>query len=206
MRRSNRIGALACGILLAGFLLSSCAPMPELHVLYRLPAKSNELGGRAVFLKVEDARPSRIVLGQGARKEFTLFPGNVIYSVARHGQTGFRLGPYDVMGMVKDAFQRRLENSGLTLLPAEEGENIQLVIALQKFTLDYHDRQWVGKIQYEASLMKGSQVLATQSISAMRERYKIIGTKGADELMGGLFTDAVNRLNIGKLFEQGHLL
>jgi hypothetical protein len=61
-------------------------------------------------------------------------------------------------------------------------------------------------MRYEARLIKDGRVLATQDISGETEQYKIVGTKGADQAIGGLLTDAVNRLDVAKLLEQARLL
>ena len=59
MRRKNQMiirGLL--GVLLTVFVVS-CASMPELKVLYKLPAPSNDLKGKKVFLAVEDAQEDK---------------------------------------------------------------------------------------------------------------------------------------------------
>jgi len=199
------IGVLAGVFLMASFLVS-CASIANLKVLYQLPQRSNQFTGRDIFFSVEDARGSRDILDSGAKIELKHFPGNIIYSVAKYKQAGFRLGLYQLMDMVKDSFKRRLENMGFKVLPVPETGKPQLVIVLQEFTLDYLNRKWVGKMRYEARLMENGKLLATQSISAETERYKVFGKKGADEAVGELFTDAVNRLDVRRLYEQARLL
>ncbi|MBU4457002.1 MAG: hypothetical protein KKA65_05885, partial [Nanoarchaeota archaeon] len=59
MRQKNQMvikGLLS--VLLTVFVVS-CASMPELKVLYKLPAPSNDLKGKKVFLAVEDVRETK---------------------------------------------------------------------------------------------------------------------------------------------------
>ncbi|MFZ0450147.1 MAG: hypothetical protein WAL98_12990 [Desulfatiglandaceae bacterium] len=206
MKSRNRVFGFLVGISMLAFLMVSCATVPELKALYRLPPSSNQLGGHEVFFSLDDARGSKDILKEGARNEFKHFPGNIIYSIARYKEAGFRLGPYELTDMIKDAFNRRFENMGLKVLHTAETGKPELKIVLQKFTLGFAKRDWVAKMRYEARLIKDGRVLATQDISGETEQYKIVGTKGADQAIGGLLTDAVNRLDVAKLLEQARLL
>ena len=204
-RKDRRFWALAGAFLMAS-LLVSCASIDNLKVIYQLPQSSTRFSGNEVYFTLQDARSSRSVLGMGARKELKNFPGNVIYSIAKYRQPGFRLGPYDVTGMARDGFKRRLENMGFRVLPFSESGKPQLTVVLQEFSLDYVGDKWVARMKYEARLLEDGKLLATQSISAEAERYKVVTKKGADKAVGEVFTDAVNRLNVRRLFEQGRIL
>jgi hypothetical protein len=203
----NRIQVLGflVGFSILALLTVSCATVPELKVLYRLPASSNQLEGHQVFFSLEDARESKSVLKEGARNEFKHFPGNIIYSIAKYEEAGFRLGPYELTDMIKDGFRRRFKNMGLQVLHGAETGAPELKIVLQEFSLDFAQRDWIAKMRYEARVMKDGRVLANQSISAQIDQYKIVGTSGADKAMGEVFTDAVNRLDVAKLFDEARL-
>jgi hypothetical protein len=206
MKGRNRvIGGLA-GVCLLAAALVSCASITNLKVLYQLPQNSSRFIGRAVSLALEDVRPSRSILGEGARAELKNFPGNIIYSIAKYKQSGFRLGPYQLSAMVRDAFKRRLQNMGFRVVPAGETSAPQITIVLEKFSLDFLGREWIAKMSYEAKLLENGKLLATQSLSAQAQRYKVVTKKGADEAVGEVFTDAVNSLNVARLFEQGGIL
>ncbi len=205
MKNRIQVLGLLAGISILAFLAVSCATVPELKTLYRLPASSNQLAGHEVFFSLDDARESKGILKEGARNEFKHFPGNIIYSIAKYKEAGFRLGPYELTDMIKDGFSRRFKNMGLKVLHGAETGAPELKIVLQEFSLDFAKRDWIGKMRYEARLIKEGSILATQGISAQTEQYKIVGTKGADKALGELFTDAVNRLDVEKLFEQARL-
>jgi len=206
MREKNRMIGVLVGTFLLTVLLVSCASVDNVKLLYQLPQNSSQFSGREVYLTLQDARPSRTILEMGARRELTSFPGNVIYSIAKYNQAGFRLGPYQVMDMVKDGFKRRLENMGFRVLPLSDSSKPTLTIVLQGFSLDFVSRKWIASMRYEARLLENGKLLATQSISAQTERYKVIGKKGADEALGEVFSDALNRLNVERLFEQARML
>ena len=55
---------------------------------------------------------------------------------------------------------------------------------------------------YEARLLKEDRLLAEQTISGDAERIKAFGIGDAEKVLGDIFSDSVNRLNVRKLFEQ----
>ena len=198
------IRGLLC-ILLAVFVVS-CASIPELKVLYKLPAPSNDLKGKKVFLTVEDARKTKELFDEGAKQEFGNYIGNISLSVARYNEKGFKIGPFQLPAMVKEGFKKSLENAGLEVLPGRSHGELQLLIVINRFILDLVDRTWVAKMSYEAKLIKEGSILAAQIIEGEAERVKVIGRKEADTVTGEIFTDMVNRLDLLRLFRQAKLL
>ena len=77
-----------------------------------------------------------------------------------------------------------------------------LVIVLKEFSLDLMGREWVAKMSYEAKLTGEKGGVATQFVNGKAERYKVMGRDSADTVMGEIFTDMVNSLNVHRLFEQ----
>jgi len=78
-------------------------------------------------------------------------------------------------------------------------------IDLKKFFLDLVDRKWVAEISYEARLIKNNKLLATETISGNAERFKMFPQSDAEKVLGEIFTDVVNKLDFGKLFQQAEL-
>ena len=60
-------------------------------------------------------------------------------------------------------------------------------------------------MEYEANLTKDSQIIARETVRGSAERVKIIGSREAEKVVGDLFSDILNRLDIEKLFEQAML-
>ena len=192
--------------LLISVVLISCASIPELQVLYQLPSPSTQLEGRSVTLVIDDTRPTKSILGKGAEAEFKGFSGNISLSIADHNDKGFRVGIFRVPNLMREAFKRKLENSGVKVLSEKTAGAPLLVIVLKEFSLNLVGREWLAKMSYEARLTTGKKgAVATQFINGQAERYKLIGRDSADTLMGEIFTDMVNSLNLARLFEQAGL-
>jgi hypothetical protein len=195
-----------CLLFLIPAILMSCAAIPELSVKYQLPPASERLDGTPVFLSVEDARTTKTVLGPGARGEFIGFGGNLTLSVARPNESAFMIGLFEPAALIKQGFERRLSHMGMNVNPRSRSSEPELLIILKDFSLDLLDRKWVAQMGYEARLLKDGEVVSSQMISGKSERLRIIKRSGADEAVGEIFTDIVNRLNVVRLFEQGQLV
>jgi hypothetical protein len=196
----NRI--LLTLVLIACF---ACSPLPYLEVNYRLPLRSESLKGQRVSLNLEDARPAKDMIGKGAREDFEGFSGNISLAVARGAESGVRMGVYEPPSLFKEAFQKRLENAGAQVLPITEKGIPELTVIIQKFLLDRADRQWTVQMAYEARLSKDGKVLARQIVSGEGERMKVLGREQADTVLGEVFTDLVNRVDLDKLFREAGL-
>ena len=205
MRRKNQMVIRGLLVVLLTVFVVSCASIPELKVLYKLPAPSKDLKGKKVFLAVEDVRKTKELFGEGAKQQFRNYIGNISLSVARYNETGFKIGPFPLPAMVKEGFKKRLENAGIEVLSERSHGEPQLLIVINRFILDLVDRTWIAKMSYEAKLMKEGTILAAQIIEGEAERVKVIGRKEADTVTGEMFTDMVNRLDLLRLFRQAKL-
>jgi len=188
--------------LLVSLLMVSCASIPELQVLYKLPPPSKQLKGRLVVLTVDDERASKTVLGKGAKEEFKGFSGNISLSVADYNDKELKVGIFNAPDLMREAFKRKLENLGVGVLPEKTLGKLELVIVLKEFSLDVVGREWVAKMSYEARLTTPKGAVATQFVNGQAERYKLFGRDSADTLMGEIFTDMVNALDLARLFKQ----
>jgi hypothetical protein len=63
----------------------------------------------------------------------------------------------------------------------------------------------MADISYEASLTQDTQLVAREVVTGSAERLKMIGSGGAEKVIGEIFTDMINRLNIERLFQQAKL-
>ena len=183
----------------------SCATVPELRLNYRLPLESDTLSGKKMSLMFEDNRAEEHILGERAKWEFENFSGNISFSISRGSEPGFKIGVYDLPSLFMEAFKRRMENSGVQVVSGRKRGEIQLVIELKEFLLDLINRKWIVKIGYEAKLARDGEVLASQMISGQAERLKLVGRGQAHTVLGEIFTDLVNKVDLSKLFRQAGL-
>src|SRR4030042_524072 len=102
----------------------------------------------------------------------------------------------------KEVFRLRIENEGFEIVPEKKASQVELVFVLQEFSLDLVDRTWKVRLGYEARLVKNGAVLSKQFANGEAERQKIMGTEQADAVVGDLFVDVMNRLNVEKLFRE----
>jgi hypothetical protein len=192
-------------MLVLGVFITSCGTIPHLNIDYRLPEKTHSLEGSRVFLSFVDQRPVRDIIGEGAREDFRNFAGNITLSLARANEQGFRMGVYEVPSLFEAVFKKRLEALGIEVLKQKQGTEAELSIVLNAFLLDLTDGKWTATMDYEARLNNPDGNIAKQMVSGKAERQKLVGRKQADKMMGGFFTDMINRLDVPRLFKQAGL-
>ena len=204
-RKVNRERMGMLGLLGMLFLTQACSSIAYVQLNDRLPAKADALEGKKVFLTVEDERKTKDFAARGVKREFDNFSESLAYSVSKGAGPGRKMGLYDVPSLVKEAFRLRVENEGAEIVVDKKAAHAELVLALQDFSLDLVERNWKVKLGYEARLIKEGSLLAKQSATGEAERLKIMGTDQADVVVGDLFTDVMNRLNVAKLFREAGL-
>jgi hypothetical protein len=183
-------------------LVLSCASSPHLKVHYQIPLASKSLEGRQVNLIMEDARADKAVLGEGAKEALTDFSGEFLLSVGQDKSQGSTVGQFNAVTLTREGMKRRLENMGLKIQPGQSGADRQMVIRINRFSLDLVDRNWIAKMNYEARLIKDGRFLSSQTINGQAERYKGAGKGKSERVMGELFTDILNKLDAVELFRR----
>ncbi len=200
MQRTIQLMLLLGSIWVIVAVVGACAPKSYIDVNYRLPVASDDLKGKRVFLECRDVRSDKTIFGQNAQTEFKHFAGLFSLSVDQ-GKKPFVAGAFDLPSLFKEAFKRKLENSGLDVITQKETTIPVLEIVIKEFRLDLVDRKWVAAIRYDALLLKGDLLLVTKTISGDAERVKVIGQGDAEKVLGEIFTEIVNQLNLGKLLD-----
>jgi hypothetical protein len=185
--------------------MQACSSIAYVQLNDRVPAKASALAGKKAFLSVEDERKTKEFAGPGVKREFDQFSETLAYSVQKGTEPALKLGLYDVPSLVKEAFRVRVESEGVEILTERKAGQIELILALQDFSLDLVSRSWKVKFGYEVRLIKNGAVLAKQFANGEAERLKLIGTEQADAVVGDLFADVMNRLNVAKLFRDAGL-
>lgn len=67
--------------------------------------------------------------------------------------------------------------------------------------MDLVDHNWVAAPNYDARLLKDNKLLLTETFSGDAERVKVIGRGDAEKVLGEIFTDIVNQLDIRNLLD-----
>jgi hypothetical protein len=188
-------------LLLIGWLMTACASTSYINVAYQLPAASVKLTNKAVFLDVKDMRTDKTFLSDTAQKEFKHFTG--IFSLTLVG--GLKdnmLGSFDVDTLFKEAFKRRLSAMEIQTAASQTANQPLMEIVLKEFFLDFKGRKWNARISFETRLVKDKGHVATQTVSAAAERLKTVGRGDAEKVLGEIFTDALNKVDISDLFQK----
>jgi hypothetical protein len=183
----------------------SCTALPYLRVVYRLPAKTDAWASRPVSFTVLDERPDKTILGAGAQNELGGSSSVLSLAVARGEGREVEIGIFDLSPFFREAFKKRLEYAGIQLSTDGKTGQLELRVAIQEFNLDLVDRKWLFRMGYEARLGKDGNVLSMQKFRGNAERLKIFGRDQAEQLVGEVFTDMLNQMDVSRLFQQAGL-
>ncbi|MBW1866607.1 MAG: hypothetical protein JRE58_03285 [Deltaproteobacteria bacterium] len=187
-------------VLFAVLFISACATTSYIDINYRLPSQSTILAGRNIYLEVNDSRIGQPLFGPAAQKTFKYFTGKFALTMARENSKGFLIGAFDLLPLFQETVSRYLQNMGAQVLAKREKDKPYLKIDITSFHLDLIGRKWISDITYDALLIRDNQILAKQSVRGQAERAKITGSAQGQTVIGEIFTDVINRLDMNDLF------
>jgi hypothetical protein len=191
-------------VALIGLWAVACSKPSYIDIAYRLPPESLNLSGKAIGLRLEDLRADKEIFAGKAKKEYEFFTGLFSLSL-QEGDMNHIVGTYDLPALFREAFKRRIQQTGVEILDTADPDRPVITVYLKKFLLEGSGGKWLADISYEARLTRGEKTLATQSVSGKAERVKLIGLSGAEKVLGEIFTDSLNKFDIGKLFREAKL-
>jgi len=184
---------------IALIFFTACATIPKLEVAYNTMPKSNILEGKEIYFRFIDKRANKDIIGNGAKRIYKNFSGNINYILSKGEKERFLVGIYNIETLFKKTFTLYLENMGLQLLPERKEGIPELAIKLYDFTLDLPGRRWIAKIDYEAEFTQQGNVL-TRRFKGQAEKFRISGIKQAHQVMSEIFNDMVHKLDVKRLF------
>jgi hypothetical protein len=187
------------GLFVFLLLLCSCSTIPNLNVNYHLPSVTGDSKPKEVTLLFKDERGTKYILSESAENEFRSFSGKMSLSVTKPTGGSVPVGLYDPGTLFTEAFRRRFEANGIKVATIQKEGRTTITIVLKRFELDYSNRKWIVRIDYEAVVKKDNGPVYRHNINGEGERLKILGTEQADALMGEIFTDVINRLDLEKI-------
>ena len=180
-------------------LFVACATLPSMNVTYKTMPKSNILEGREIYFRFIDKRSDKDIIGQGAKKIYKHFSGNINFIVSKGKKDQSLVGVYEAESLFKNALAIYLENMGLRLLPEPKPGIPELAIKLHDFVLDLSGRRWVARIVYEAEFIQDGTVLISK-FRGEGEKYRVSRLTQADQVMSETFTDIINQLDVKRMF------
>lgn len=183
----------------------ACAQKPYIGVDYRLPAAADSLTGQTVFVVTMDRRGDAQIFNQAAKETFKNFNGLFSLSLALPEDQHKMLGAYPLPMLFETAIEQRLEKLGVNITGEPSTTVPVFRIMIHQFNIRLVGRKWMAEVGYEASLTMDNQTVARETVTGNAERMKVIGSGGAEKVIGELFTEMINRLNIERLFQQAKL-
>lgn len=196
--------SIACLFILS--LVIACTSGRYITINYNLPPQTDLFDSKTVTLRFKDSRSNQRIFGPGAQKDFERFTG--VYSLTMHhsdSASNIWVGAIDLPNLFQQTFKQRLENLGIQVLREQAESGPTFEIALQEFLIDKEKNNWTVQIAYEAGIYQGDQLRVTERVSGSAERTNVIGPADADKVLGEIFTDVVNKLNIDNMFQSANL-
>jgi hypothetical protein len=199
MKKGKSILAILLPLMTILILLVACAKPYHFYVKYDFPESSDGLKGQKVTLQVLDGRDSKIFLSEKANNEFDMWDGKFAMYHSPKKPEG-EVQTYPLTGLIEAAMKKRLQSMGITVVQEKMDKVPVFQLTLNKLSLDLSDRTWVSDFSYEAKLTLDDQKTGREKVSGQAERTKVMGRGAGEILMGDIFTESINKLNIKKLF------
>ncbi len=194
-------------MVIIGMFVYACTKPSHVNINYQLPSKLDEFKGQKAFFDLKDKRTDKTIFSENAKKKLKNLTGLFSLSlIQKSEQDGSLVGIFDLPSLFREAFKRRLENMDIEVLLLQDKKEPTVKIFIKDFFLDLVDRKWVVRIKYETNLIKDEKILARQIISGEAERLRLIGSGDAEKVLGEIFTDMVNKLDLPKLFRDAKQL
>lgn len=200
----NRWGKVTITLMVVvGF--AACAQKAYIDVDYRLPSGTDSLAGRTVFIETLDLRSDKEIFNKRANDKFEHFTGLFTLSLQMPDEQREIVGAYALPQLFEAALKQRLQRLGVEITSERLSQVPLFQININAFRINLVGQKWMADISYEASLTQNSQLVAREAVTGSAERLKVVGSGGAEKIIGEIFTEMINRLNIERLFQQAKL-
>jgi hypothetical protein len=181
--------------------LLACGGRSYVNVVYQLPEAYKGFPDRPVYLEVSDQRAEADIFSPDAKSAFRHFTG--LFSLEVIGTNGGSqmAGAYDLAGLFEEALRERFRRQGVTLLDAPQADADRLMVAVETFRIDLKQHKWIADVGYAVALHKPTGTVLTEKIRGNAERVKLMGKRDIEKVIGEIFSDTVNRLNLKRLLD-----
>ena len=190
---------IAVCLLLAMFM-GACAKPYHLNVTYVLPQAQGVLTKSRVAIKIIDARENTMIFSEKAQKEFDKWDGTFVLVQPEKAQAA-QAATSEFTDILNDALKKRLNVMNVDVVNEATDALPVLKLTLKKFFLDLDGRNWVSDFRFDVELSKDGSKTGREEVSAQAERTKVMGKGGGEKLIGEIFSEGINKLNLQKLFE-----
>jgi hypothetical protein len=184
---------------------AACAPKAYIDVDYRLPSGADTLTGRTIFFETLDLRSDKEIFNKRANDKFKHFTGLFTLSLQMPDDQQQIVGAYALPQLFEAALKQRLQGLGVEITGERSLSVPVFQIKINLFRINLVGQKWMADISYEASLTQKNQLVAREAVTGSAERLKVVGSGGAEKIIGEIFTEMINRLNIERLFQQAKL-
>jgi hypothetical protein len=202
MEKNYRLLGKIFALLIISACAAGCAVNPYINANYRLSEPFDIPDRQKVYIDFKDVRSDQIFLGKEAQSHFAEFTGRFQLFIDHNDKSKKFVGVYDLNGLFKETLNLRLHKHGVRVLKTKNENSHVMEIELKEFTLDLRGKNWITSIAYAARLLYGKAAYVGENISVTAERQKIWGRKDAEKTLSEAITDAINKLDIQRLFEK----
>jgi hypothetical protein len=187
-------------------VLCGCAGRSYLIVDYTVKPRSQQLSGKAVRLEVEDLRKTKAVLEPRASRAFPDFQNRYSLAWIMPNRERILAGEHALADLFEQTFKKRLERMGAKVMQDNDPSIPVFSVSMNMVRVKLIGVKWYATISCSAGLHINDQRVAGETVTGNAERVRVVGRKGADVVLGNIFTDVVNRIDIVKLFQQANLI
>lgn len=182
-------------------IMVGCGGRSYLNVAYQLPEAYKGLPDQPVYLEVRDQRTQQDIFTPAAKAAFRHFTGLFSLEVVGANGSSQMAGAYDLTGLFEEALRERLKRQGVTVLDAPRSEANRLAVSVDTFAIDLQNHKWLADVGYAVALHKPSGTIIKEKIRGNAERIKLVGKGDIEKVIGEIFSDTVNRLDLKRLLD-----
>jgi hypothetical protein len=182
-------------------VLAACGGRSYLNVAYQLPEAYMGLPDQPMFLEVTDQRLDKEIFTPKAKAAFRHFTGLFSLEVINANGASEMAGAYDLAGLFEAALRERFERQGITILDAPRSEAGRLAVSVETFRIDLEKRTWRADVGYAVALHQPTGTVIKEKIRGNAERVKLVGKRDIEKVVGDIFSDSVNRLDLKRLLD-----
>ena len=183
----------------------SCAKKTIINVDYRLPDAAKTMAGKAVYIESRDLRSDTEIFNQRAQEEFEAFTGLFSLSTVTPDGRFAVVGNYPLPQLFEAAMKQRLVRMGIAVSDEPSVATPLFRIDIQRFRIERVGQKWMADIGYEVSLTRDQRQIARERVAGSAERLQVMGSAGAEKVIGEIFSEMMNRLDVERLFAQAKL-